>query len=105
MQDDLTIEELIRSHRAEVLCHSTQRITVRWRHILNNALRCGFYASKHISIHFLGESAINEGGPKCGPIFLLVVDYLFRGMATVHPTVDEVPDDVNSKIQKVIVDS
>ena len=48
--------------------------------------------------------SILHGGP--GPIFFapVIVDYLFGGMATVHPTVDEVPDDViHSKIIKVIV--
>ena len=40
---------------------------MRRSHILDDtiaALRCGFDESKHISIHFLGESAIDEGGPK-----------------------------------------
>ena len=48
--------------------------------------------------------SVLHGGP--GPIFFasVVVDYLFGGMAAVHPTVDEVPDDiVRSKIRKVVV--
>ena len=48
--------------------------------------------------------SILHGGP--GPIFFapVIVDYLFGGMAAVHPTVDDVPDEgIRSKIIKVIV--
>ena len=64
---DLTLEELLRQHTTRVLSTSSQRITVRRSHILDDAigaLRCGFVETKRISIHFLGESAIDEGGPR-----------------------------------------
>lgn len=64
---NLTLEELLKQHTTRVLSPSSQRITVRRSHILDDAvgaLRCGFVETKRITIHFLGESAIDEGGPR-----------------------------------------
>lgn len=64
---NLTLEELLKQRTTRVLSPSSQRITVRRSHILDDAvgaLRCGFVETKRITIHFLGESAIDEGGPR-----------------------------------------
>lgn len=61
---------MIQWHRKEVLHHDKQntfRITVRRGHILDDTLasiRSGFDEKKHIRVTFLGEAAVDEGGPR-----------------------------------------
>ena len=60
---------MIKRHRAELLyedSHKAHRITVRRGHIMDDALvaiRSGFDEKKHIRVRFLGEPAVDEGGP------------------------------------------
>lgn len=66
----LTLEEVIKRHRAEVLYEdefNTYRITVRRRHIFEDtlvALCSGFDEKKHLRVSFLGEPAVDGGGPR-----------------------------------------
>lgn len=67
---ELTTEDVIKKHRAELLYEDglkAHRITVRRGHILDDtlaALRSGFNEKKHIRVRFLGEPAVDEGGPR-----------------------------------------
>ena len=66
----LTLEGVIEQHRAEVLyedmfnCH---RFTVRRRYIFDDTLaiiRSGLDEKKHLRVTFLGEPAVDGGGPR-----------------------------------------
>lgn len=67
---ELTTEHVINQHRAKTLyedSHNAHRITVRRGHILDDAissLRPGFDEQKHVRVRFLGEPAVDEGGPR-----------------------------------------
>ena len=66
--DDVKL--ILENHRSSVLSNDVDdifRITVRRSHIWDDALRAvrrNFDESKHIRITFLGESAIDGGGPR-----------------------------------------
>ena len=65
---EITLEELLKSHRSSVLSSDglSHRITVRRSHVFSDAYK-SFLAldvTKHIRINFLGESAIDDGGPR-----------------------------------------
>ena len=61
---------MIKQHRANFLYEddfNVHRITVRRGHILDDtlvALRSNFDEKKHIRVRFLGEPAVDEGGPR-----------------------------------------
>ena len=61
---------MIKQHRANFLYEddfNVHRITVRRGHILDDtlvALRSSFDEKKHIRVRFLGEPAVDEGGPR-----------------------------------------
>ena len=61
---------MIKQHRANFLYEddfNVHRITVRRGHILDDtvvALRSNFDEKKHIRVCFLGEPAVDEGGPR-----------------------------------------
>ena len=61
---------MIKQHRDKYYYEDdlkAHRITVRWGHILDDtlvALRSGFDEKKHIRVRFLGEPAVDEGGPR-----------------------------------------
>ena len=64
------VTELLQRHRAENL-HSdkqnTHRITVRRTHIWQDALKAfkrPFDVKKHLRVTFLGEPAVDGGGPR-----------------------------------------
>ena len=65
----LTLEGVIKQHRAEVLYEDTfncHRITVRRRYIFDDALaviRSGFDEKKHVRVTFLGEPAVDATFP------------------------------------------
>ena len=66
----MSLEDAIKAHRASVLYADelcTHRITVRRGHIFDDAifsLRAGFDEQKHLRIRFVGEAAVDEGGPR-----------------------------------------
>ena len=61
---------MLEKHRVEVLYAEGRKalcITVRHGHILEDALaaiQSGFDEKKHIRVRFLGEPAMDEGGPR-----------------------------------------
>ena len=64
-----SIEVLLKTHSSELLSNDREdvfRIKARRRHIWEDALNCfkrGIPASKHLAITFLGEPAVDAGGP------------------------------------------
>ena len=67
----MSTKDVIQRHREDVLAEhsfkSAYRITVRRSHILDDALtalRTSFDERKHIRVRFLGEPAVDEGGPR-----------------------------------------
>ena len=66
-QEDITLEVLLRNYRSTVIrSDQTHRITVRRSHIASDAilaLRKGFDKSSSIRITFIGEPAVDAGGP------------------------------------------
>ena len=67
---ELTIEDVIKQHRAEILYEdefNAHRITVRRGNIMDDtiaSLRVGFDEKKHVRVRFIGEPAVDEGGPR-----------------------------------------
>ena len=67
---ELSTKDAIKAHRASVLYSSelcTHHITVRHGHIMDDtifSLRAGFDEQKHLRIRFVGELAVDEGGPR-----------------------------------------
>ena len=64
-----TVEAILRSHSSEILSTDKDdifRLKVRRRHIWEDALnyfRKGIPTSKHLRVTFLGEPAVDAGGP------------------------------------------
>ena len=69
MPTDLEIQGILREHRSVVLRRddATQRINVRRSQLLNDSLaafsRPTFDPTCHLKIRFIGELAVDEGGP------------------------------------------
>ncbi|XP_065887268.1 uncharacterized protein [Dysidea avara] len=69
LTSDTSIEVLLRAHCSEVLSDDrddVHRIKARRRHIWEDVLSCfkrGFPVSKHLRVTFLGEPAVDAGGP------------------------------------------
>ena len=67
---NMTIEQVLQKHKSDVLykdVYNMQRITVRRGSILEDTvfvLRQGFDGKKHIRVRFVGEPAVDEGGPR-----------------------------------------
>ena len=67
---ELTTADVIKQQKAKFLYeddHIAHRITVRCNHILEDAfvaIRSSFDEKKHIRVRFIGEPAIDEGGPR-----------------------------------------
>ena len=67
---ELTTEDVIKQHRAEILYEddfNAHRITVRRGNIMDDtiaSLRVGFDEKKHVRVRFIGEPAVDEGGPR-----------------------------------------
>jgi len=78
VSSELTIQDVVQPHRMQVLYEDkfeSHRITVRRGHILEDAIssiRGGFDEKKHIRVSFLGEPAVDEGGPR-REFFMLVL--------------------------------
>ena len=63
---NISLESLLTCHRASVVSEDRLRITVRRKHIFEDTLhklRCGIDISKHLRVTFIGEPAIDDGGP------------------------------------------
>ena len=66
----MKIEEIISQHRCKLDNDRTWRITIRRNNVLEDTLRAMKTSTdldlnaKHIEVIFLGEPAIDEGGPK-----------------------------------------
>ena len=98
-----SISFLLQKHRSDVLPTSVcdaVRIIVRRRHILSDTLhqlRCGLDVLKHMKVTFIGEPAVDAGGPMREYLHLLVAaiahsNYIFCGEDTrrvpVHSVVE-----------------
>ena len=65
----MSLESLLGDHCLKVLLEEEDhhRITVRRRHIFKDAIitafRTGFQFKKHLAVTFLGEPAVDTGGP------------------------------------------
>ena len=75
--DGVSVSTLLRSQRNQQLPVRTeyQRVVVRRRHLFDDALhrfKSGLDATKHLRVTFVGEPAVDEGGPLREFLFLLV---------------------------------
>ena len=67
---ELSTDDVIKAHRASTLYgheFCAHHITVRRGHILDDTrvpLRAGFNEKKHIRVRFVGEAAVDQGGPR-----------------------------------------
>ena len=66
-EGDLGVEEIIRKHRSRTLCEEgIFRVTVRRNNIWEDAVRAiklNFNDRQYFRVTFLGESAVDGGGP------------------------------------------
>ena len=65
--EQLDVREVLEKHRRNFLYVNTSRITVRRSSIWDDALRAvkrTFDEKKHVRITFIGESAVDGGGPR-----------------------------------------
>ena len=74
----LTLDAVLHHHVAEVLYSDESmkhRITVRRGHLLQDTQRALIYFDehKHIRVTFLGEPAVDDGGPR-REYFMLLID-------------------------------
>ena len=78
LSNDLTIEEVIKQHRAEIIkdAEKTHRITVRRSHIFEDAIDGlhGFDEGRQIRVTFLNEPAVDDGGLRREFFMLLMGD-------------------------------
>ena len=77
----MSLETLLEEHRSRVLLEEDNyhRITVRRRHVFQDAItafRNGFQFNKHLAVTFLGEPAVDAGGP-CREFFRLLIQEVF----------------------------
>ena len=81
--DNCTLSEVLKKHRNEHLYadkSQTYRITVRRSDIWKDSIQCfkrSFDTCKHLRITFLGEPAVDDGGPR-REFFML---FMARGVA------------------------
>ena len=72
----MTLEAAIQQHKADALyVFDTFRITVRCRHIFDDTvitLCSGLDEKKHLHVSFLGEPAVDGGGPRRKFLMLLM---------------------------------
>ena len=67
--NSISLQTLLRSHRQKIVSpdiENTFRIKIRRNHIWEDAyhyFKCGFSADKHLHVTFLGEPAVDAGGP------------------------------------------
>ena len=67
--DGLSIKSLLQRQKVKLLPIDKsiyQRITVRWKHLWNDALskfQSGIDFTKYIKVIFVGEPAVDDGGP------------------------------------------
>ncbi len=78
---DATLTEVLESHRNEQLNsdkYDTHRITVRRTHIWEDAMKAfnrPFDVRKHLRITFLGEPAVDDGGPRREFFMLMMTSF------------------------------
>ena len=78
----MSLESLLEGHRMKVLLEEDNyhRITVRRRHVFQDAMtafRTGFQFNKYLAVTFLGEPAVDAGGP-CREFFRLLTQEIFK---------------------------
>ena len=75
------LDSLLENHRTVVVSEEKyHRITVRRRHLLQDsmtAFRIGFPFNSHLAVTFLGEPAVDAGGP-CREFFRLLLQEIFQ---------------------------
>jgi len=63
--ENVQLEDLLKQHRGRVLDpDQSQRITVRRKNIFEDTRKALERPSKHIRVTFLGEPAVDDGGPR-----------------------------------------
>ena len=73
----LSLTDVFRDHRNKFLPiddDDRERLTVRRNHILQDtlhALHAGITLKKHLKVKFVGEPAVDAGGPLCGSFFTI----------------------------------
>lgn len=78
LSGELTIEGVIKQHRGQVITGDPDkpyRITVRRSNILEDTLdelRFGFDESKYFRVTFMGDPAVDQGGPRREYFMLLM---------------------------------
>ena len=76
--EGVTLSTLLRSHRFQNLPsnpNESQRIIIRRKHVWEDALhqlKCGFDVHKHPKVTFVGEPAVDDGGPRREFFHLLI---------------------------------
>ena len=76
--EGVTLSTLLRSHRFRNLPsnpNESQRIIIRRKHVWEDALhqlKCGFDVHKHPKVTFVGEPAVDDGGPRREFFHLLI---------------------------------
>ena len=94
---ELSFSDLLKMHRADVLPDSKDdkvRITVRRKWILNDCLhklRNGFDTTKHLRVVFIGEPAVDDGGPLREFLYRLMLALSQNEMLFCGPTTSRVP--------------
>ena len=94
-RSDLSFTDLLQIHRRDILPYSKEdraRITVRRKFILQDSLhklRNGLDLTKHLRVVFIGEPAVDDGGPLREFLYQLIVavshsDMLFCGAFNSH---------------------
>lgn len=71
MTDTVKVKHILLQHRDKVMCGGSedmQRIVVRRSHLFSDALRTfsrlSFDPTKYLKVTFVGEPAVDEGGPR-----------------------------------------
>ena len=92
-----SIETLLRTHSSDILSSDEDdifRIKARRRHIWEDALNSfkrGIPASKHIRVTFLGEPAVDAGGPLREFFHLLLKEIFRNGSLFCGPDTARIP--------------
>ena len=99
-QENTSLHLLLQSHRSRVIRpDQTHRITVQRSHIVSDAIlavRKGFDMSSSIRINFIGEPAVDAGGP-----LLEFFHLVMRGLVTDN-SLFQGPDDCQSPAHNTI---
>ena len=101
-----SISEIIEDHRVKVLPLSDEsrtRLLIRRKHVFQDALqkaRHGLDLSKHIQITFVGEPAVDAGGPLREFFHLLLISIAQNNKLFCGPSTARTPNHNSIEMQK-----